>query len=416
MLQHAKDGDIIMWMGDNMKARLGSNMRGVSGEHCVEDEPNEAGRLFAKVLNEHDMCAVSTMRAPRQHRGRLSRGQYACATYRAPRGKRERGRQTIRRPAQLDYVCVSRRWATSVRNCQPKWGPSLDRWGKTRYDHAAVCATFAAKFQCPQRLAVRPNYACMGRDELATARLDVQLATELGREATTAERERLAEAEAAQGAVAETAAETLAQRVQRLQNTVPWVREREAKTEIERMVGYTDGGARANAMKVLEGGWGWTKLDSATQLKARVESWGVMQTDPNEWDFVGADREINNTGELQAYVEMMLHTLYVDEEYRRGLAVLVCYDLQLMADVAQSKITLKSCAPLCRLSRFLHRKAESENGIRYGHVKGHSGARWNERADQLATWGVELVHVDQGVFGGHVYVRSEAGCMAHHTR
>ena len=42
-------------------------------------------------------------------------------------------------PSQIDYILVSARWSSSVKDCKVKWGISLKRFGRrAAYDHGLV--------------------------------------------------------------------------------------------------------------------------------------------------------------------------------------------------------------------------------------------------------------------------------------
>ena len=53
-------------------------------------------------------------------------------------------------PAQIDYVMVSCRWATSAHKCSVKWGVICQRWGR-RYDHDLVSCVWVCRAFSPRK-------------------------------------------------------------------------------------------------------------------------------------------------------------------------------------------------------------------------------------------------------------------------
>ena len=150
-------GDAILLMGD-FNVQLGRDGK-CTGKWCIHRDSNSGGAILEDILMRHNMVAVSTFFRPRswgvRHRRHHRPG--ARARRRAP-GARGRFRGTgnatyippgrDRPPRQLDYVCVSRRWASSVLGTRCRWGPSLTKHGRPA-DHCLLEMRWRDRLRCP---------------------------------------------------------------------------------------------------------------------------------------------------------------------------------------------------------------------------------------------------------------------------
>ena len=110
-------------------------------------------------------------------------------------------------------------------------------------------------------------------------------------------------------------------------------------------------------------------------------------TDPSHPDFLGAVRGTNNTAELVGVAEGLLWLrdhdgthddacLYVDNQYAPA--------------VVQARWGFTSNIALVKCIQHILVQVRSARNVRFEWVRGHSGDRWNDVADELATLGQHL--------------------------
>ena len=88
---------------------------------------NGHGEEFLDLMRAYDLFAVDTLFKPaRKAWGKDKKLRYCNATYMA--------KDAEKRPRKLDYICVSNRWKSMVKNAGTRWGPSLHRFGQ-KFDH-----------------------------------------------------------------------------------------------------------------------------------------------------------------------------------------------------------------------------------------------------------------------------------------
>ena len=139
---------------------------------------------------------------------------------------------------------------------------------------------------------------------------------------------------------------------------------------------YTDGsGQEAGA------GWGWVAVVQGQERRARR---GPVVTDKAQAGWRGAEKATNNTGELTAVLEAL--------EWAEGAgvkALVIRYDSEYAACMTKGEWRAKANKELVGQCRAALGRAEGA-GCKVGwkHVKGHSGDKWNDRADVLADEGV----------------------------
>ena len=81
-------------------------------------------------------------RPARKRWGNGTRKRVCNATYLA--------KDPAARPRKLDYICISNRWKSMMKNSRVKWGPSIHRFGQ-KFDHGLLSATWHWKTRKTQR-------------------------------------------------------------------------------------------------------------------------------------------------------------------------------------------------------------------------------------------------------------------------
>ena len=111
-------------------------------------------------------------------------------------------------------------------------------------------------------------------------------------------------------------------------------------------------------------------------------SCGPVVTNRDHPQWRGADRATNNTGEVSAIIEALR---WVKEQ--QYASATIRYDSQYAAFQTQSKWKAKSNKVLILAARGTLKDAAHALSVGFLHVKGHSGDKWNDRADELAAEG-----------------------------
>ena len=139
---------------------------------------------------------------------------------------------------------------------------------------------------------------------------------------------------------------------------------------------YTDGsGQEAGA------GWGWVAVQGEEEKRARR---GPVVLGEKSEGWRGAERATNNTGELTAILEAL------EWAASSGVGkVVIRYDSQYAACMTRGEWKAKVNKVLVDQCRKALGRAEGKGcEVGWKHVKGHSGDKWNDRADRLADEGV----------------------------
>ena len=147
VLRQVNQHDCVLLLGD-LNCKLGRKQEKLTGKWCIHKHPNKEGESMLDLMRIFKLTAVSTFFQSK--RGKSN------ATYLAkdPRYK----------PSQIDYILVSSRWATSVKDCKVKWGVSCQRWGRP-YDHGLVSCVFASRVKSVVRAATKLDYSILKTSE-----------------------------------------------------------------------------------------------------------------------------------------------------------------------------------------------------------------------------------------------------------
>ena len=156
------------------------------------------------------------------------------------------------------------------------------------------------------------------------------------------------------------------------------------------LVIYTDGSGPDRGSTNQAAGWGYVVVnggdgeadDHATELHSRH---GGVVTNNQHAQHVGAERATNNTAELSA----IAHALeYVTADHS-GRPVLIRFDSLYAGNMAIGKWRVRKNQALVMRVRALWAKAHNHlHGRLWAtHVYGHTGHKWNDRADELARQG-----------------------------
>jgi len=152
----------------------------------------------------------------------------------------------------------------------------------------------------------------------------------------------------------------------------------------EELLLYTDGSCPSNqnvATSNLPAGWGVVVVRGGA---IAAERYGPVVIDPADPTYLGAEVCSNNTGELSALCEALLFLR--DEATPAGRAT-VRYDSKYAANIASGAFKAHKNKALAATARSLYSEVVGSWQLRLEHVKGHSGEKWNEKADELANKG-----------------------------
>ena len=147
---------------------------------------------------------------------------------------------------------------------------------------------------------------------------------------------------------------------------------------------YTDGSG-GSGKESTGAGWGLVSVRADSAIHT---DFGSVATSQAEAGYDGAERGTNNTGELTAVLRA-LQWLKSDDGKLFKAAEIV-YDSTYAADAARGRMRAKTNKALVRKARAALRALDGKCSVTWAWVKGHSGQKWNEKADELAGRGAKL--------------------------
>ena len=132
-----------MLMGD-LNCEIQRNVKGCTVQWCMNTrKDNGHGEKILTLMRSYDLFAVDTLfKAARKAWGEEKKMCYCNATY-MPKDANRRSRK-------LDYILVSNRWKSMVKNAGTRWGPSLHRFGQ-KFDHGLLSATWRWRTKATER-------------------------------------------------------------------------------------------------------------------------------------------------------------------------------------------------------------------------------------------------------------------------
>ena len=152
---HVHRNDCIIVAGD-LNCQLQLNVPGCTGLWSMTKRKEKVGHDMdvLDLMSRFDLFAIATKFKPKRRiwSGKLRR---CNATY-LPK-------HNNRRPTKLDYILVSNRWKSSVRQCCVKWGASMHRFGK-KFDHGLLEAQWDWRLRVEKR-EPKPDYSEMTQEK-----------------------------------------------------------------------------------------------------------------------------------------------------------------------------------------------------------------------------------------------------------
>ena len=156
------------------------------------------------------------------------------------------------------------------------------------------------------------------------------------------------------------------------------------------LVIYTDGSGPERHATEPTAGWGFTVVaggdgDTDTHGSEVHSRCGHVVTDTSDPRYIGAERPTNNTAELTAIARALQHVC-ADQS---GRPILIRYDSLYAGRMATGAWRARKNHSLVARVRSLWAQAHKhlQGRLWASHVYGHTGHKWNDRADELAERG-----------------------------
>jgi len=165
LLDKVSTSKCVVLLGD-LNCKLGRDIENLTGKWCIHKKPNSNGDKLLEVMRNYNLSAASTLFKPGKRRFSPSRSN---ATY-LPK-------DNAYKPSQIDYILISSRWATGIKDCKVKWGLSCQRWGRY-YDHGMVVCSFVSKIQKVKTSPTR-DYSMLKSDPSIQSAFDQAVKTNL---------------------------------------------------------------------------------------------------------------------------------------------------------------------------------------------------------------------------------------------
>ena len=146
VLLKVNSNDCVILLGD-FNCKLGRSIAKLSGKWCVHKTPNAEGEQLLDMMRRTNLTAISTFFQPRRRKSN--------STYLA--------KDPTYKPSQIDYILISSRWATSVKNCKVQWGVSYQRWGRP-YDHGLVSCVLKTRIKMQRKTTIALDFSILKTD------------------------------------------------------------------------------------------------------------------------------------------------------------------------------------------------------------------------------------------------------------
>lgn len=150
---------------------------------------------------------------------------------------------------------------------------------------------------------------------------------------------------------------------------------------------YVDGSClgNQNVDEHTPAAWGMVVIDGDSGLgkgsgELHHEAAGMVQTDPDGEEFLGAEVGSNNTAELSGFAAALRWLLVEGGDE----SALIRADSTYAGNLASGAWKAKANRELVAHVQRLWAEVAELRPLEWGHVKAHRGHRWNERADHLA--------------------------------
>ena len=157
----AKTNDCVVLLGD-FNCKLGRNIQKLAGKWCIHKTPNTEGKQLLELMRRTKLTAVSTFFQPRKRKSN------ATFLARDPRYK----------PSQIDYILISSRWVSSVRDCKVKWGIACQRWGR-HYDHGMISCLLKSRIRMRRKTNVILDFSQLKSDQALQSLFEEQVRSKL---------------------------------------------------------------------------------------------------------------------------------------------------------------------------------------------------------------------------------------------